>query len=415
MGLAITFSPDTYDVILFYLGVVILVGLLFPRYLSRYIITAPIAYLLISVVVFSFFPESPLPHLGEAPDLGKRLTEAGVIISLTAAGLKLTRPFAWQSWRYATRLLIITMPLTIALIALLGWGVLGFVPATAILLGAVIAPTDPVLASDIQTSPPHEEDTSNARLALTTEAGLNDGLAFPFTNMAIAMALIGNAPSLWFTEWFLVDFLYKVTMGALVGLVTGWLLARIIFTCPKPECHSSAISVGLLTISLTLLPYGLGEMLNSYGFITVFVAACAFRYQETTHEYLNVLHDFSEEIERALVVILFTLLGIYISHGFLEDFQWYMVPAAFLIVMVIRPLAGLIGLAGTNLRRSRKYIISFYGIRGIGSIYYVLYAFDHAGFEQSREVLALVTTVIVISVFIHGLSARFVMNRWEPE
>ncbi|MDW7731444.1 MAG: cation:proton antiporter [Methanolobus sp.] len=415
MGLAITFSPDIYDIILFYLGFVILVAMLFPRFLSRYIITAPIAYLLISVVVFSFFPDSPLPHPEDSPDLGKRLTEIGVIISLTAAGLKLTRPFAWQSWRYAARLLIITMPLTIASIAFFGWRFLGFAPATAMLLGVVIAPTDPVLASDIQTSPPHEEDTSNARLALTTEAGLNDGLAFPFTNMAIAMALIGNDPSLWFADWLLIDLFYKVAMATFVGLVIGWMLAKIIFSFPKPESHSSAISVGLLTLSLTLLPYGLAELLNSYGFITVFVAACAFRYQETTHEYLSILHDFSEEIERTLVVILFTMLGIYISHGFPGDFQWYMVPAALFVLIIIRPLAGLIGLAGTNLKRSRKYIISFYGIRGIGSIYYVLYALDHAGFEKSREALALVTTVIVISVFIHGLSARPVMNRWAPE
>jgi NhaP-type Na+/H+ or K+/H+ antiporter len=307
------------------------------------------------------------------------------------------------------------MPLTIAFIAFFGWNFLGLAPATAILLGAVIAPTDPVLASDIQTTPPQTEDSSNTRLALTTEAGLNDGLAFPFTNMAIAMVLVGNDPSLWFADWLLVDFIYKIFTGTLVGLATGWLLAKIIFSCPKPECHSSAISVGMLTVSLTLLPYGLAEILNSYGFITVFVAACTFRYQETTHEYLNVLHDFSEEIERTLVVILFTILGIYISHGFTTDFQLYMLPAALFIVLIIRPLTGLIGLAGTKLRRSRKYIISFYGIRGIGSIYYLLYAFDHAGFEQSREVLALVTTVIILSVFIHGLSARPVMNRWAPE
>jgi len=415
MGLIETFSPDIYDIILLYLGIVILIAMLFPRFLSRYVITAPIAYLLISVVVFYFFPSSPLPHLEQAPDLGKRLTEMGVIISLTAAGLKLTRPFSWQSWRYAARLLIITMPLTIAFIAFFGWNFLGLAPATAILLGAVIAPTDPVLASDIQTTPPQTEDSSNTRLALTTEAGLNDGLAFPFTNMAIAMVLVGNDPSLWFADWLLVDFIYKIFTGTLVGLATGWLLAKIIFSCPKPECHSSAISVGMLTVSLTLLPYGLAEILNSYGFITVFVAACTFRYQETTHEYLNVLHDFSEEIERTLVVILFTILGIYISHGFTTDFQLYMLPAALFIVLIIRPLTGLIGLAGTKLRRSRKYIISFYGIRGIGSIYYLLYAFDHAGFEQSREVLALVTTVIILSVFIHGLSARPVMDRWAPE
>lgn len=141
-----------------------------------------------------------------------------MIISLTAAGLKLKRPFAWQTWRYAVRLLVITMPLTIVIVAFFGWKFLGFAPATAMLLGAVIAPTDPVLGgliapkdpvlnSDSQITESHREDTS--RLALTSEAGLNDGLAFPFTNMAIAMALLGIYPSLWFTDWLITDFFIK--------------------------------------------------------------------------------------------------------------------------------------------------------------------------------------------------------------
>ncbi|MDY0385731.1 MAG: cation:proton antiporter [Methanolobus sp.] len=408
------FSPQDYDIILVYLGIVILLAMTFPQFLPRHRITAPIAYLLISVCVFSFFPQSPLPHLAESPYLGKRLTELGVIISLTAAGLKLQQPFAWKTWRYATRLLIITMPLTIALTAFVGWGFLGFAPAGAMLLGAVIAPTDPVLASDTQTTPPDKDDTS-ARMALTTEAGLNDGLAFPFTNMAISMVLIGTHPSFWFTGWLVTDVFYKILVGALMGVVTGWLLAKIIYCCPKPQNKISTLSVGLLALSLTLLPYGLAELVSSYGFITVFVAACTFRYQETTHHHLNVLHDFSEEIERTLVVILFSILGIYISHGFLEDFQWYMVPAALFVVLIIRPLTGIIGLWGTDLNRSKKYIIAFYGIRGIGSIYYLLYAFYHADFGQSKEILALVTVVILISIFMHGLSARPVMKRWMPE
>lgn len=412
MDLINIISPDIYNILLLYLGLAILVATIFPRFLSRHMITAPIAYLLISAGVFFFIPDGLLFNLEEDPYMGKRLTELGVIISLTAAGLKLRRPFAWTTWRYAARLLLITMPLTIALIFLFGWRFLGYAPATAMLLGAVLAPTDPVLASETQTTPPYKDDTSSARLALTTEAGLNDGLAFPFTNMAIAMALVGSHPSMWFAEWFVIDLLYKVVAGAIIGYVAGWLLAMIIFYCPNPRDHESKLSVGLLALSLTLFPYGLAEILHSYGFIAVFVAACTFRYQETTHEHLGILHDFSEEMERILVVLLFTMLGIYISHGFLEDFNWYMVPAALLILFVIRPLTGLMGLTATALPWANRYIIAFYGIRGIGSVYYLLYAFYHAGFEQSKEALALVTVVIVLSVFIHGLSAGPVVKRW---
>lgn len=404
--------PSSYDIVLLYLGVIILVATVFPRFFSQYLITIPIIYLVLAAGVFSFFQESPLPDLADNPYLGKRLTELGVIISLTAAGLKLKEPFAWKTWRYAVRLLLVTMPITIGLIFVFGWVILGFVPATAMLLGAVLAPTDPVLAADIQTTPPHQDDASSSRLALTTEAGLNDGLAFPFTNMAIAMALAVAHPGQWFADWLAIDFFYKIIVGTLIGLGAGWLLAKIIFSCPKPQSYSSALTVGLLALSLTLIPYGLAELVHSYGFISVFVAACVFRYQESNQEYLLALHDFSEELESILVAVLFTVVGVYVSHGYWEDFQWYMLPAALMILLVIRPAAGLLGMIGASLPRAKKLIISFYGIRGIGSIYYLLYALYHASFEQAREALALTMTVIILSIFLHGLSARPVMERW---
>ncbi|HSL90900.1 MAG TPA: sodium:proton antiporter [Ignavibacteriaceae bacterium] len=407
-------SPDTYDVILFYIGFIILIATLFPRFLSNYLITAPIVYLLLAVGVFFFFKENPLPHMADNPYLGKRLTEVGVIISLTAAGLKLKEPFVWKTWRYSARLLLFTMPLTITLVTLFGWWFLGFAPATAMLLGAVIAPTDPVLASDIQTTPPMEDDSSSVRLALTTEAGLNDGLAFPFTNMAIAMALIGVHPNLWFTDWLIKDFFYKIIAGTIIGFGTGWLLAKIIFSYSAPKTQSSKLSVGLLSLTLTLFPYGLAEIIHSYGFISVFVTACTFRYQEARNEQLNVLHNFSEEVERVLVAVLFTYAGIYLSQSFINDFHWYMIPAAMLIVLFIRPFTGYVSLIGTELPEKKKLIISFYGIRGIGSVYYLLYAFYHANFEGAREALALVMVVILLSVVVHGLSARTVMKRWAP-
>lgn len=140
-----------------------------------------------------------------------------------------------------------------------------------------------------------------------------------------------------------------------------------------------------------------------------------FRQQKSTHSYLEILHDFSEEIEKIMVAILFTIAGIYVSHGFLDDFQWYMIPAALVIVFLIRPITGYISLIATDLPREKKWIISFFGIRGIVSIYYLLYAFYHAEFEQAKQTLALVTVVIIISVFVHGLSARPVMKKWVPK
>jgi len=407
-------EPEAYDIILLYLGFVIMVAAIFPRMLKNYLITAPVAYLLLAVGVFIFFSESPLPHLAESPYLGKRLAEIGVIISLTAAGLKIRNPLKWKTWRLAARLLVITMPLTIALTAIFGWVMLGFAPATAMLLGAVIAPTDPVLASDVQTTPPSEDDVSSVRLGLTTEAGLNDGLAFPFTNMAIAMAVLGTDPGQWFSTWLYTDFLYKITVGALTGIVCGWVIAKIFFMCPRPINHNSIINVGLLSLALTLIPYGLAEIVSSYGFISVFVAACFFRHQESVNEYLTAMHDFSEQMERVLVAVLFTFLAVYISHGFVEDFHLTMIPAGLVMLFIIRPLSGMAGLVKVDLPATKKAFISFYGIRGIGSLYYLLYGFYHASFDQADSLLALVVTVMILSVIIHGLTARQAADKLLP-
>lgn len=405
---------DTYNLILTYLGVAIWIAVVLPRLLSRRLLTAPIVYLVLATVVFALLSESPFPHLGDEPYFGKRLTELGVIVSLTGAGLKLRQPFARRTWKHSWRLLVITMPLTIAGVALMGWSMLGFAPATALLLGAVIAPTDPVLASDIQTTPPDQEDHSETKLALTTEAGLNDGLAFPFTNMAIAMATVGIAPALWLNDWLLVDVLYKIVVGTLVGIGSGWLMAKVIFKITPAKGVDHFLTVGLLSLSLTLLPYGLAEILGGYGFITVFVAAAVFRHIESKFQHLTYLHDFSQELEKILVVILFTFAGIYLSQHFLDNFEWYMIPAALVILLLIRPVSGMIGLLGSSLPTAKRGIVSFFGIRGIGSIYYLLYAFYHTDFPQHNEALALVVTVIVLSIFMHGLLARPVMQKWDP-
>ena len=404
------FDIDRYDLILLYLGFAILIASIFPRLLSKHLITTPMVYLGAAILFFSFFEDNPMPGFTQDPYWGKRLTELGVIISLTSAGLKLNAPFDWRTWKYSFRLLIITMPLTIIAVFFLGWVGLGFAPATAMLLGAVVAPTDPVLASDVQTSSPSKKDNSHTRLALTTEAGLNDGLAFPFTNLAIAMALLGAHPSNWFWDWLWMDFFYKIIVGTLIGWASGWLLYRLIPLFPKPKSKKLAVSIGILSLSLTLIPYGLAEIVHSYGFIAVFVAACVFRNQEKAGKYLEPLHEFSEEMEKILIVVLFSLVGVYLCHEFVADFQWYMLPAAFLVVMLIRPIAGYLALIQTSLPQNKRWIIAFYGIRGIGSLYYVLYAFNQTEFEKQAELFALLLVIILFSLVVHGLSAKPVFD-----
>jgi sodium/hydrogen antiporter len=403
-------SVDLYDIGLFLFGLIVLLAVLLPRFASRQMmITAPMLYLAFGALLF-LLPWAPeLPGLMDSVGWAKRLTELGVIIALTSAGLKLNRPYKRETWQISWRLLAITMPLTIAAAAFLGWWAAGFVPATALLLGAVIAPTDPVLASDVQTSEPDKPDDSKVRLALTTEAGLNDGLAFPFTNLAILVAVAGLTPSEWIVGWLVVDVFYKIVAGTLVGAVCGWILAKLIFQLPS-ETRLAKTMTGIAVISLTLLTYGLAEILSSYGFISVFVAACVFRQYECDNEYNSAMHDLAEEAERLLTVFLMILVGAYVSSGLMS----YMTPTLWLLalglVLIVRPIAGILGLIGTDLPNRKRWAISFLGIRGIGSIYYLAYALHHADFPDAMVIWALVVAIVIISVIVHGITAAPIMK-----
>ena len=409
------FKIDIYDVILLLTAFVILVAAILPRLLAKQHITAPLVFMIAGAGVYFLPIDWHLPDLVDDSWWPKRLTELGVIIALTSAGLKLNKPFSRETWRISWRLLAITMPLTIAASAFLGWWALGFAPAAALLLGAVIAPTDPVLASDVQTTAPNAEDYSPTRLALTTEAGLNDGLAFPFTNLAIAVALVGLDLSGWFVGWVVMDVFYKIIAGTLIGIASGWLLAVLFFKTPV-KGHLSRTMTGVAALSLTLLPYASAELASSYGFIAVFVAACIFRQREEEHEYQTVLHDFSEEMERLLVAVLMFFVGIYVASGILASVSIPMVIVAVVIIFIVRPATGLIGLYKCALPRPKQWVVAFFGIRGIGSIYYLAYAVYHANFPQAQEIWSLVILIVVVSVAIHGLSVKPVMtmlDRWR--
>lgn len=409
------FVVDGYDIGLLLVGLIILIATALPRLLaSLRLLSAPLLYVVAGFGVF-LLPWAPeLPDLVNESAWPKRLTELGVIIALTSAGLKLNRPFSRQTWAISWRLLAITMPLTILAAAWLGWWFAGLVPATAVLLGAVIAPTDPVLASDVQTSAPGAPDDSTARLALTTEAGLNDGLAFPFTNLAIALALAGLAPAGWLFGWIVIDVVYKILMGVIVGAAVGWLLGKLVYSVLSRSTEVKSMT-GLLALALTLVPYGLTELVSAYGFIAVFVAACVFRQIECDHRYHQTLHDFSEEAERIMIAVLMFALGAYVALGVLGVMTPVLWLVAGLLVFVVRPLAGWIGLVGTGLPRGKRLAIAFFGIRGVGSLYYLAYAIHHAEFAGARELWALVVAVVILSVIVHGASARPVMAMVIPK
>lgn len=388
--------------------VIMLALILAPRLEKNKYLTAPIVFLFLGGIVFSIPLPWELPELTGKPWLLKRITELGVIVALASAGLKIDNPFDRETWKHSYRLLIIAMPLTILLTALLGWWALGLAPASAILLGAVIAPTDPVLADDVQTSEPETPDHSETRLALTTEAGLNDGLAFPFTNLAVAVALLGLSPSAWLADWLLIDVFYKIIVGAITGAGTGWLLAYLLFQ--TEEKRPSRIIGGVFAVCLVFIPYSVAELVSSYGFIAVFIASCVFRQQETAHSYKKEIHEFSVTMEQLLETLIMLMVGGFIAFGALQPLTIPVILIALAVLLVVRPLSSYLALSGNSLPEPKKWVISFFGIRGIGSLYYLSYGVYYADFPQAEQLWAITLLIITLSVIVHGISAKPVMD-----
>ncbi len=338
----------------------------------------------------------------------EHLTELAVIVSLVGAGLKIDRDIGWKSWRITWRLLAFAMPLSIAALALGGFYFMGLSLAASVLLGGAMAPTDPVLASGVQVGGPGEGDEDNVRFGLTSEAGFNDGLAFPFIHLAILLAA-NSGPEIWW-EWLSFYVLVKIAVGIIAGIAVGRAIAFVTFKFSK----ENVISDGLVAIALTLISYSVAEVLHGYGFIAVFLAAYMFRRYEKEHEYHEDLHNFSDQIERILMSILLVVFGILIWQGLLSDLEWSGIIMAFLFILVIRPLAAYISLGNIHLKPFKRWAISLLGIRGIGSFYYIAYAFAHSEnfeVEEMETIWSTVAFIVLISIFIHGVIAPMFMNK----
>ncbi|RKD97926.1 cation:proton antiporter [Halopiger aswanensis] len=395
-----------YEIALVIVGVAVLGTVALPRLLDNRPVSFPIVYVAFGILVFSLPLELPAPDPLAHGTIAEHLTEIGVIVALMGAGLKIDRPPGVKRWKTTWRLLGITMPLTIAAAAVLGWWAVGLSIPTAVLLGAVIAPTDPVLAADVQVDPPQKGESDEVRFALTSEAGLNDGLAFPFTYLAIAMATAGVGPDNWLLEWLAVDVGYKIVVGVAVGWVFGYALAKFVFQYPASTRLAKAMG-GAEALAATLIAYGLTELAGGYGFIAVFVAAVAIRGFERDHEYHQELHDFAEVVERLVVAVLLVLFGGAIATGLFAPLTWQAALVGLALVLLVRPVAGLLGLVGYPPERNA---IAFFGIRGIGSFYYLAYGVNNAEFDNSGIVWSIVGFAVLVSIVVHGVTAAPVMS-----
>ncbi|MES2447699.1 MAG: cation:proton antiporter [Bacteroidota bacterium] len=404
-----------------YISIILLIGLstllmVFMPAISKKIgISYSIIYVIIGVVLYAIFGSalpSPLPISN--PELTLHLTELIVIISLMGTGIKIDRDFSFKKWNTPLRLISFAMLLCIGACFLFGLGFLSLTLPSAILLGAVLAPTDPVLASDVQVGPPNDQTKSETKFSLTSEAGLNDGMAFPFVWLAITFSLMAQQKEASILNWFGYHLFYKIIIGGLIGYLAGKAVGFLIFKLSK-KYKVLKPTQGFLAISLTLCVYAITEIAHGYGFIAVFVSALVLRHSEKDHDFHLELHDFTEQIERLLLAVLLLFFGGAIVSGILDVLDIKMMIFCFVFVLIIRPLSVYISLLGRKISFKDKIAIGFFGIRGMGSIFYLSFALVTTTFTQEKELWAIVAFTILISIFIHGATADRILKYLKVE
>ncbi|GAA4662865.1 cation:proton antiporter [Kineococcus glutinatus] len=395
-------------------GASALLAALLPRLLHDKPFSLPMAFLGVGVLL-GLVPGLPEVDPAAHPDAALHVTELVVIISLIGAGIAIDRPVGWRRWATTWRLLVVVMPVSIALTALAGWAVAGLPLAAALLLGAALAPTDPVLASDVQVGEPAADAGSEdeVRFALTSEAGLNDGAAFPVVHLAVALSLAAGAGLGGVVgHWVLEDVLWRGAVGLAVGMGMGQLLGRLFFRARLRVLRLADDVEGFTALAITFLAYGVAELLHGYGFVAVFVAAVTIKSLERSHGAHEVAHGFVEQVERMLTAWLLLLLGAAMADGLLAALTWQLALVGVLLVVVVRPVVGVLSLAGTDAGPWERRVIGVFGVRGIGSLYYLAYAVGEGDFPGA-QLWAAGGFAVALSVVLHGLTATPVVARLD--
>ncbi len=386
-------------------GVIVL-----EKRLQNFPLSLPILFVGLGWAVFSL--PLDLGWLNPAFDPGlaaasEYATEMIVIISLMGVGLAIDRKFTWQDWRGVAPLLWFTMPASIAGVAWMGWAWLGLAPAAALLLGACLAPTDPVLARVVQVGPPGESERDDVRFNLSAEAGFNDSLAFPFVYLAIALSTAPWDVDL-FAKWFALDVLWRIAAGCAIGWLTGRIATWFVFRDRKGEEDESEVFIGqegLLVMASLFLAYGVTEMLEGYGFIAVFIGSVVARQCERRHELHKRTHGFIDQIESVVLVVMLILFGGLLASGVLNALTWWGVLLAVVFLLILRPIVGALAMFRSGLKWKARWAIGFLGIRGLGSIYYLSYAQRKGDFDSVDTLWSSVAFVMLVSILIHGVTS----------
>lgn len=418
------------------IGVILLsMGLTAPL-IRKLPITSAILYLAVGLIVgptgLGLFHFNPLKESA----LLELLTEAAVLISLFAAGVKMPVPMTLHRWRNPIRLAFGSMIVSVALMTCFGHYVLDLSLGAAILLGAILAPTDPVLATDVQVR--HPGDRDQLRFSLTCEAGMNDGSAFPFVMLGLGLLGLHDLGEFG-TRWVLVDLLWATAAGIAIGVIAGRGIAHLAVWLRAIRHHTGLLD-DFIGLGLICLVYGLSVEMSAWGFLAVFAAAVSMRQTELklspaigalqTHATPDKLDEsehpgpfqhvseaslvFKEHLERLSEVVLILLIG---GTLFVDSWSWRAVGCAMFLFLIARPVSVWIGVANTRMPWRIRHLTGWFGVRGIGSLYYLMYAIQHGLPEPlALEMIHITLVVVTLSILLHGVSVKPLIRRfWVRE
>jgi sodium/hydrogen antiporter len=413
---------DIYIIDLLVIGLLLLMVTLGSGWISRLPLSFALIYLVVGVCLGPYgFGIVQLRNSGTFnAEVLERISELVVIISVFSCGLRIISPLTFRTWDITIRLISLLMPMTIFALALVGKFLLGMDWSGAILLGAILAPTDPVLASEVQLTDIKDKD--ELRFGLTSEGGLNDALAFPFVYFGI-YAIKDNNWNNWLKSWVAVDVIWAIVAAIIMGIVVAkiivWLDLRLQRIRPADE-----IMEDFVAISTILLTYSLTEIVNGYGFLAVFVAGIVAQRSYRNPEQPLAQLEFIERIEKLLEIGTILLLGSILLVKPIMTYAFQSLTVIVLLFLVIRPLGAWISTMGkgsANYSRRKmdvrtRLLFGWFGIRGVGSLYYLAYAFGNGLKGELGEQIAWITyTTIVVSVIIHGISSTPLMNWYERD
>jgi sodium/hydrogen antiporter len=374
--------------------------------------SASIIYLSLGIVAagaMSLLEISPIDHHRDT-SLLEHLTELALIVAVFTTGLAIERQLRWREWRSIAGLIGVVMPLSIAAIALFGTLAMDLSLGAAIILGAALAPTDPVLAGDVGVSPPGDALEGEARFNLGTEAALNDGLASPFVLLGIFVA--GEGGSGWLTEWVAADVLYAVLVGGALGAAGGYALGAVAVHLRDAKLLDSRLDY-YVAIPTALVVYGTAEFAGTYGFVAAFCAGVAFRRYEIGHEYNRHVHEGAEVVEKFAELVVILLLGSMVTAAGLSApglAGWLLVP---LLLMVIRPALVMALFARSRMNVRERAFVGWFGVRGVAAIYYAVVVVGAGVLTPAEEttVFWTVAACVMVSIVVHGVSASPLSRR----